>query len=313
MWGLQAIVTAGGLRVAFENPRLLPLTLRAMGESIHDIGAYITAGTIARTVSAAVVHPLDTYKTRLQLHQNLASQGPVLGSVSEAYLGFSGAVLGMVPTALLYFAGYEAASRLLSSTAPPGGLTHVVSAAVGATLSCLVRVPSDTIKHRVQAGLYPSSAAGLQSILAEQGVLGLYRGFGPTLLRDIPEIAVQFSMYEALRGWTRQQGLAKAEGSSSPLSHLLLGGVSGALSAFVTAPLDLVKTAMQCSVARAGAPKTPAAVLYNIYSTHGLAGCFAGAGPRVAMNALMSGVFFLTFEVGWPACLSLPRTPGDPC
>ena len=35
--------------------------------------------------------------------------------------------------------------------------------------------------------------------MAREGVAGLYHGFLPTLLRDVPELALQFTLYEKLR------------------------------------------------------------------------------------------------------------------
>ncbi len=40
-----------------------------------------------------------------------------------------------------------------------------------------------------------------RTITADSGVLGLYRGFWPTLLRDVPEIAIQFTLYERCGLW----------------------------------------------------------------------------------------------------------------
>lgn len=73
---------------------------------------------------------------------------------------------------------------------------HFISASCGAVTSCIVRVPTDTIRHRVQAYMHPNVFSSASAIVKQQGIRGLYSGFLPTLLRDVPEIAVQFSLYE---------------------------------------------------------------------------------------------------------------------
>ena len=37
---------------------------------------------------------------------------------------------------------------------------------------------------------------GARRIITSEGVRGLYQGLLPTLLRDVPEIAIQFALYE---------------------------------------------------------------------------------------------------------------------
>jgi hypothetical protein len=52
---------------------------------------------------------------------------------------------------------------------------------------------------QVQAYLYKDTGSALKSIWAVSGMAGFYRGLAPTLLRDVPEVAIQFTVYEALR------------------------------------------------------------------------------------------------------------------
>ena len=45
----------------------------------------------------------------------------------------------------------------------------------------------------------PAKVAAMQGarhIIAREGMKGLYQGLLPTLLRDVPEIAIQFALYE---------------------------------------------------------------------------------------------------------------------
>ena len=52
---------------------------------------------------------------------------------------------------MLYFATYEWCKDKLEAKGLPSAVTHLASASAGAVMSAFVRVPTDTIKHRVQA------------------------------------------------------------------------------------------------------------------------------------------------------------------
>jgi solute carrier family 25 (mitochondrial S-adenosylmethionine transporter), member 26 len=99
-----------------------------------------------------------------------------------------------------------------------------------------VRVPTDTIRHRVQAYLHPSWAAAVPQLLRAKGVRGFYAGFTPTVIRDVPELVLQFTIYEGLRRVVQRfNGGAQLDTGF----HLLLGGTAGAVSAVFSTPLDV--------------------------------------------------------------------------
>ena len=74
------------------------------------------------------------------------SQGP-----KDVYRGLTGAVLGTIPTAMVYFTTYEWCKMRLEKCKAPSAVTHLASASAGAVMSAFIKVPTDTIKHRVQA------------------------------------------------------------------------------------------------------------------------------------------------------------------
>lgn len=59
-----------------------------------------------------------------------------------------------------------------------------------------------TEKTSVTILTYCQLLQGARSIVSTEGIQGLYHGMLPTLLRDVPELALQFSIYEALRHFT---------------------------------------------------------------------------------------------------------------
>lgn len=150
---------------------------------------------------------------------------------------------------------------------------HLTSGAVGAVTSAFVRVPTDTIRHRVQAYLHPNVMRAVPELARAKGLAGFYSGFLPTIMRDVPEIALQFGMYEALRGavqWHAGGGDAKLP----TWQHLLLGGAAGAFATSVTMPIDVIKTHLQCgdkAARQAGPWRT-----FTHLCAHNRAGLWAG-------------------------------------
>lgn len=127
---------------------------------------------------------------------------------------------------------------------------HLASGAVGAVSSAFVRVPTDTLRHRVQAYLHPNLVQAVPQLVRTKGLRGFYSGFLPTITRDVPEIALQFGMYEALRAavqWhAAERGAGDGGGKLPTWQHLVLGGAAGAFATSVTMPIDVIKTHLQC-------------------------------------------------------------------
>ncbi|XP_024362986.1 putative mitochondrial carrier protein PET8 [Physcomitrium patens] len=268
---------------------------------------HVYAGAMARTLSQVGGHPVDTVKTRMQVRdppkklrkwrKNIASHHIGIGPVgvdnwffkgpADLYRGVTGAILGTVPNALLYFAAYETSKQNLEKYLPPG-VVHVASASIGTLASSIVRVPADTLKHRVQAYMHPNVFEAFRSVVTAEGIGGLYKGFWPTLMRDVPEIVIQFGVYEKLR--TVVQKKRNVTKLTTP-EHLLLGACAGAIAAACTMPLDLVKTRQQC-----GAQQAIPMIVAGVIREKGASGLFSGLGARTVHVSLMSALFFGFFE-----------------
>jgi len=283
-----------------------------------DHTRHVCAGTLARTAAQMFVHPIDTVKTRLQVskphkkvkkwRKKIKKRAFVFGTKNLAlkfnnfmykgpgdlYRGLGGNFVGTIPTAASYFMAYEAAKRYLEShldeEGPLAGLIHVLSASAGAISSSVFRVPTDVVKHRVQAYQYPTAWSGVASIWTSQRIRGFYAGYFPTLIRDVPEIAIQFATYEFLRKRVASTtGVEKME----TWQHLVLGGLSGCVAAISTMPLDVLKTRIQCGMTTG---LGPVGTLVEMVEDKGFKSLFAGVGPRVAYVGVMSAVLFTLFE-----------------
>ena len=137
-----------------------------------------------------VLFPLDTLKKRLQFRRNLSS-----GGFSNIYRGLLSAFVGSAPGAALFFASYEATKqRLPFEHGSP--LNEMSAAGIAECMACLVRVPTENVKQKMQTGRFASTSAALRSVAGEGGgfgpVTGFYRGYFTTCLREVPFSFIQF-------------------------------------------------------------------------------------------------------------------------
>ena len=68
-------------------------------------------------------------------------------------------------------------------------------------MACLIRVPTEVIKQKLQTGVHSTITDTIQSIKKshKHGLFGLYTGFGITILREIPFSLIQFPLYEFMK------------------------------------------------------------------------------------------------------------------
>ena len=75
----------------------------------------------------------------------------------------------------------------------------VVSSALGAVGSCLVSVPQEVIKQRLVTGVYSSFRSAVATIYQNEGVLGFYSAWRPTVARNVPFVVATFTSMDYLK------------------------------------------------------------------------------------------------------------------
>lgn len=278
----------------------------------------LLAGGIAGTTVDLTLFPLDTLKTRLQSAQGFFAAGGFRG----IYRGVGSAALGSAPGAALFFCTYEAtktrAAELRRSAMGGGGgailpgeksfkdegaaIDHMAAASLGEIAACAVRVPTEVIKQRAQAGHHGgSSLSSLRAILDQRATIGLtgiwrelYRGWGITILREVPFTIIQFPIWESLKRYgRRRQNLDISRGQDvGVVESALYGSLAGAVAAGITTPLDVLKTRVMLSSQRTGLGE----IVLSILRQHGVRPFFAGIGPRVAWISVGGAVFLGSYQ-----------------
>lgn len=111
-------------------------------------------------------------------------------------------------------------------------------------MACLIRVPVELAKQRRQALANRSALEILVKEYRRNGLFnGIYKGFGTTILREIPFSFIQFPLWEYFKlNWT---GFTGTELNSASVA--VCGALAGGIAAAITTPLDVVKTRVMLS------------------------------------------------------------------
>ena len=258
---------------------------------------YLLAGAAAGVCVDVVLFPLDTIKTRMQSAAGFRASG----GFSNIYAGIASAAIGSAPSAALFFATYEHTKHALTPYVERSGhsryepLVHCSAAAVAEMVACLVRVPTDNIKQKRQAGLFHTTQAAVSHIANSRGLRGFYVGYLSTIMREIPFSLIQFPLYEAMKRHYHTHYTAAAD--THPAVYAAMGSVSGSIAAALTTPMDVVKTRMMLRRGgeAAGSPGV-LATMQQVYAEGGVARLFSGVGPRVLWIGLGGAVFLGGYE-----------------
>jgi solute carrier family 25 S-adenosylmethionine transporter 26 len=274
----------------------------------------LLSGALAGTTVDLSLYPLDTLKTRLQSSSGFM----VSGGFTGVYRGVGSAIVGSAPGAALFFCTYEYAKNFLSArrktqevidgqigewSAP---LEHMLAASLGEVAACAVRVPTEVVKQRAQAGQYPSSISALQGILAKHRIIGisgvwmeLYRGWSVTIMREVPFTVIQFPLWESMKEYRRR---TSGKDGISAFESAIFGSVSGAIAAGVTTPLDVLKTRMM--LAKEKTALIP--LLKEILRDRGPRAFFAGIGPRVLWISAGGAIFLGSYQWAYNSLSGAP-------
>lgn len=118
----------------------------------------------------------------------------------------------------------------------------------------------------------------LLSIAEKEGIRGLWKGLGPTLVGVIPSRATYFSVYSS----TKQYLTAQNGHQETPVVHFASAGIAGCTATTLTNPLWMIKTRLQLETQRSSGSFTTAV---NIIRREGILNLWQG------LSASYLGIF----------------------
>lgn len=141
---------------------------------------------------------------------------------------------------------------------------------------------------------FRSNAHAIKTIVAEDGFLGLYRGFAGTTLKQAGATAFRMGTYNILKDYERVRNIPQ-----TTLTNFANGSVAGIVTTLATQPFDTIKT--RCQSARGA---TTVAAFQSIVADYGLKGFWKGTTMRLGRTVFSGGILFTTYE--WAAALLNP-------
>ena len=276
-----------------------------MPEKLEISPGFLLASALAGSVARIPTHPIDTIKARMMASSSSSSFSQTLSSTYNLegwrglYRGFWFTATASLPASCVYFTTQEWSRTHVFSNA-------LLSGFLAEAVSCVLYVPIDVVKERVQVqridtatkeyGLrYANGLTAFKAIIAEEGLSGLYKGYFSTLASFGPFSALYFYFYEGYR----EQITGIYDNKPIPAYAFWMGGgLCGAAAAFLTTPLDLIKLRKQLD------PMSPfyhkgdlSSGLARTLKAEGFAGVFRGASARVLFFSPTTAFSMALFEV----------------
>lgn len=210
---------------------------------------------------------------------------------------------------------------------------HFSSGMLAEAVTCIIYVPVDVVKERMQVQSreslipnndslrkpqsyhYNGSLDALKQIIRTEGMQGIYRGYWATLASFGPFSALYFVFYERCKDWSKQilqdnktdnTNAQRMDDGDLPLHYLVACSAgSGALASWLTSPLDMAKLRLQVqrgqTTAAAASNNTGQTKLYRgmfdcLHAAYKKGELFRGAGARVLHFAPATTVTMTTYE-----------------
>ncbi|KAI5117017.1 hypothetical protein M0805_000001 [Coniferiporia weirii] len=267
----------------------------------------LIAGATAGAIEAFVTYPTEFVKTRSQfsgrkqtpleiVRETLKTKG-----VAGLYSGCMALVVGNATKAGVRFLSYDHFKHKLADPQGKVSAPRSLLAGLGAGMmeAVFAVTPSETIKtkliddaHRPNPQ-YRGLLHGTASIVRQEGILGIYRGLFPVMMRQGANSAVRFTTYTTLKQFV--QGNARP-GQPIPTSITFgIGAVAGLVTVYTTMPLDVIKTRMQSLEARQQY-RNSFHCAGRIFAEEGVLRFWTGTTPRLARLVMSGGIVFTIYE-----------------
>jgi hypothetical protein len=201
----------------------LPCLLKTNGKFLYN-----TNNPSLTQVEAAVTYPLEYAKTRVQLSHARPPRNPfsplllVLRTegARAVYKGCGVLVVGSIGKDAVRFLGFDSVKNAFKDPRT-GTLTPARNMLAGMAAGVLASVLAVTPTERIKTALIDDGSAtgarrfrwtgdAVKTILKEDGVIGLYRGFAGTTLKQASATSFRMGSYNIIKDFEEAKGVTQS-------------------------------------------------------------------------------------------------------
>lgn len=226
--------------------------------------------------------------------------------IGSLWSGLPPTLLMAIPATVIYFTAYDRLRANLWTWYKSDQQPLWIPMVCGASARCIAATtisPLEMVRTKMQSKKlsYWEVGNAIKLLVKSEGILSLWRGLGPTLLRDVPFSSIYWGTYEFMKQRFDQR-------HPSLQFSLTAGAAAGAIAAVSTLPFDVAKTHRQIELGERDliepkfrttdtAHKTKD-ILKRIYKQSGVPGLFSGIVPRVIKVAPSCAIMISCYEIG---------------
>jgi len=209
-------------------------------------------GGITGAIEISITYPTEYVKTVMQLNHSMAKKGVVgvfkhtynTNGFFALYKGYSALLLFSVPKNYVRFSGFTYAKNNLFTKQER---LHTLACGLfaGAAESTFVVTPQETLKTKLvhdkmqENHKYKNLFHGIYTIVKENGLGGMYKGYTATLIKQSSNQGIRFLVFNDTTRVLQKYSDHKAT------CDFFAGGFAGFCSTMANNPVDVIKTKMQ--------------------------------------------------------------------
>ena len=176
----------------------------------------LLAGASAACTATIVTYPLDIIRLRLSIDPTTTNMVAVFKNIlrEEGAMAFAKGLpatcLSIAPYSALNFCAFDLFKQTIPEdirNEPQGIAMASLMATAVATGSCY---PLDTVRRQMQmkSSTATNVVAAAKNIVSNQGVGGLFKGFVPNAVKNMPNKSIQLTTYDVLKKFIARSEVA---------------------------------------------------------------------------------------------------------